>query len=182
MNRINLMIVGGLMAASSVSAAQAAVDKKDVLTTYSDIAHAAYKDALMTAKDLQAAIEKFLAEPTEANLAAAKDAWRASRVPYQQTEAYRFGNAIVDDWEGKVNAWPLDEGLIDYVDGGNYGEESDENLYYTANVIANEKLMIGGEEIDVTEITKTLLSDKLHEIDDVEANVATGYHAIEFLL
>ena len=33
-----------------------------------------------------------------------------------QTEGFRFGNAIVDDWEGKVNAWPLDEGLIDYVD------------------------------------------------------------------
>ena len=43
-------------------------------------------------------------------------------VPYQQTEAYRFGNAIVDDWEGRVNAWPLDEGLIDYVDAG-YGTQ-----------------------------------------------------------
>jgi len=31
-------------------------------------------------------------------------------VPYQQTEVYRFGNPIVDAWEGKVNAWPLDEG------------------------------------------------------------------------
>ena len=27
-----------------------------------------------------------------------------------QTEAFRFGNAIVDDWEGRVNSWPLDEG------------------------------------------------------------------------
>ena len=43
-------------------------------------------------------------------------AWIAARVPYQQTEVYRFGNRIVDDWEGRVNAWPLDEGLIDYVD------------------------------------------------------------------
>jgi uncharacterized iron-regulated protein len=25
---------------------------------------------------------------------------------------YRFGNPIVDDWEGKGDAWPLDEGLI----------------------------------------------------------------------
>ena len=32
-----------------------------------------------------------------------------------QTEAFRFGNKIVDDWEGRVNSWPLDEGLIDYV-------------------------------------------------------------------
>ena len=51
-----------------------------------------------------------------------------------QTEAYRFGNRIVDEWEGKVNAWPLDEGLIDYVASDSYGTESDENPLYTANV------------------------------------------------
>ena len=32
-----------------------------------------------------------------------------------QSEVFRFGNAVVDDWEGQMNAWPLDEGLIDYV-------------------------------------------------------------------
>ena len=55
---------------------------------------------------------------------AARTAWLAARVPYQQTEAYRFGNPIVDDWEGKLNAWPLDEGLIDYVDAS-YGGATD---------------------------------------------------------
>ena len=108
-------------------------------------------------------------------------AWIAARVPYQQSEAFRFGNAMVDDWEGKVNAWPLDEGLIDYVATG-YGSESDENPFYTANIIANTTLKVGGVEIDVTNIDKKLLSETLHEIDEVEANVATGYHAIEFLL
>ena len=57
-----------------------------------------------------------LATPSEATLAAARDAWLAARVPYMQTEVFRFGNPVVDDWEGRVNAWPLDEGLIDYVD------------------------------------------------------------------
>ena len=79
-----------------------------------------------------------------------------------------------------MNAWPLDEGLIDYVDAS-YGGESDENLYYVANVIANPKLLVGGQEIDATEIDKNVIRS-LHEIDEVEANVATGYHAIEFLL
>src|SRR6185436_19394894 len=64
---------------------------------------------------------------------------------------------------------------------GSYGTESDENPLYTANVIANPKLSVGGEEIDATEITKELIG-KLHEAGDSEANVATGYHAIEFLL
>lgn len=105
----------------------------------------------------------------------------AARVPYQQSEVFRFGNPIVDAWEGRVNAWPLDEGLIDYVDAS-YGDENDENAAYAANVIANPTLTLSGEQIDASTITKTLLSDVLHEADGVEANVATGYHAIEFLL
>ncbi|MGR3584647.1 MAG: imelysin family protein, partial [Pseudooceanicola nanhaiensis] len=101
--------------------------------------------------------------------------------PYQQTEAFRFGNPIVDDWEGKVNAWPLDEGLIDYVDA-TYGGATDENAYAALNVVANPTFTLSGEEIDAAEITPELISDRLHEADEVEANVASGYHAIEFLL
>ncbi|MCB1487546.1 MAG: peptidase, partial [Bauldia sp.] len=80
-----------------------------------------------------------------------------------------------------VNAWPLDEGLIDYVDPS-YGTESDANPLYTVNVIANKTLTIDGEEVDATELTPAFLQDVLQEAGDVEANVATGYHAIEFLL
>src|SRR5690606_20038818 len=101
--------------------------------------------------------------------------------PYQQSEGYRFGNPLVDDWEGKVNAWPLDEGLIDYVDTKSYGETSDENPLYAANVIANTKIRVGKDEIDATAIDKDVL-ESLQEAGGVEANVATGYHAIEFLL
>lgn len=155
--------------------------KADVLNTYADIAEAKFADSLTTAKALQAAVNKLVAEPTEANLMAAKEAWLAARVPYQQTEVYRFGNAIVDDWEGKVNAWPLDEGLIDYVDDG-YGGPTDENEFAILNVIANPTFTLGGKEIDATTITPQLLEETLHEADGVEANVATGYHAIEFLL
>ncbi len=160
----------------------AAEPSKDaVLAQYSDIAEAGYRDSLATAKALQAQIDAFIAKPTEGNLTAAKDAWLAARAPYMQTEAFRFGNPIVDDWEGKVNAWPLDEGLIDYVDAG-YGADNPENELYTANVIANAKLKFGGKEVDASNITKAVLADELHEAGGVEANVATGYHAIEFLL
>ena len=110
---------------------------------------------------------------SEESLAAARDAWLAAREPYQQTEVYRFGNAIVDDWEGRVNAWPLDEGLIDYVDAG-YGTESDENDLYVANVIANPTLTIAGETVDASAITPALLSDTLQEAGEIESNVATG--------
>ena len=172
----------GLLAASALFVTPAlAAAPSDVLSTYGDIAQAKYADSLATAKTLKTAIDKLVAEPTEANLEAARTAWKEARDPYQQTEAYRFGNAIVDDWEGKVNAWPLDEGLIDYVDAS-YGDESEENDLYVANVIANSSLKVGGETIDATEITPALLAESLQEAGEVETNVATGYHAIEFLL
>lgn len=170
-------IIAGIALSSNVFA----VTEQEVLNHYADLAYAKYSDSLTTAKTLQNAVNTFIASPTESNMKAAKDAWVAARHPYQQTEAYRFGNAIVDDWEGKVNAWPLDEGLIDYV-AASYGTDSDENTLYTANVIANPKLVLSGKTIDASNITKDLLASTLHEADDVEANVATGYHAIEFLL
>lgn len=159
-----------------------AVEPTAVLKTYVDIAEAAYSDSVITAKQLREKITQLLDQPSEATLKATREAWIAARVPYQQTEVYRFGNALVDEWEGKVNAWPLDEGLIDYVDRASYGEESDENLFYTANVIANPILQLGNRQIDASNITAELLADTLHELDEIEANVATGYHAIEFLL
>lgn len=153
-----------------------------VLGTYSDIALAAYTDSHATALALDAAIDALVAHPSDATLNAAKAAWVVARAPYQQTEVYRFGNSIVDDWEGRVNAWPLDEGLIDYVDAGYYGVESDENDLFTANVIASSSLLINGAEVSASAITPEFLSTTLHEAGEVEANVATGYHAIEFLL
>ena len=171
-----------LLATTTLGAAPALAETPDaVLKTYADIALAGYEDSLLTAQALDAAIDNLIANPSEASLFAARAAWVAARVPYQQTEVYRFGNAIVDDWEGRVNAWPLDEGLIDYVDAS-YGAESDENALYTVNVIANPSLVVNGETVDAAAITPALLSDTLHEAEEVEANVATGYHAIEFLL
>jgi putative iron-regulated protein len=163
-----------------VTPAQAATTSAAVLKHYADVAHAKFEDALTTAQALDKAVDALIATPSDETLKAARAAWIAARVPYQQTEVYRFGNPVVDDWEGKVNAWPLDEGLIDYVDAA-YGTESDENSLYTANIIANPKIKINGKTLDTTKITPKVLRS-LHEAGEIEANVATGYHAIEFLL
>ena len=170
-----------LIALLTTAAAPAlAVTEAEVVTTYANIAEAGYADSLATAKALQAAVQALTATPSAETLEAAKSAWLAARVPYQQTEVFRFGNPIVDEWEGRVNAWPLDEGLIDYVDAS-YGQ-SEENPLSTLNVIASTKLTIGGTEVDASAITPALIKDTLHEADGIEANVASGYHAIEFLL
>jgi putative iron-regulated protein len=153
----------------------------DVAKTYAKIAEAGYTDSLAEARKLKIAIDTLIKAPTEQSLAAARKAWIDARVPYMQTEAFRFGNKIVDDWEPRVNSWPLDEGLIDYV-SQEYVDQAPANDLYVANVIANPSIKINGEPVDTSKITKELLSDKLQEAGGVESNVATGYHAIEFLL
>ena len=50
-----------------------------VLKTYGDIAQAKYEDALAGAKALNVAVDALIANPTDATLAAARDAWKASR-------------------------------------------------------------------------------------------------------
>ncbi len=157
-----------------------ALDRAAVVTTYADIAEASYGDSLTAARALQSAVDALIAAPSAETLDAARAAWRASRDPYMQTEVFRFGNPIVDDWEGRVNAWPLDEGLIDYVAPGYFG--ASENEQAELNVIANPRFDLSGQAVDASAITPDLLQSVLQEADQNEANVATGYHAIEFLL
>ncbi len=157
-----------------------AVTPAEVAKTYADIAEATYGDSLITAQALQTAVAALISAPSDETLLAARKAWLDARPSYQQSEAYRFGNAIVDDWEGRVNAWPLDEGLIDYVDAA-FGQ-NEENTFAALNVIATPKFTLSGTDVDATAITPELISGTLQEAGGIEANVASGYHAIEFLL
>ena len=157
------------------------LDKQAIIQHFISLAQATFGDALISARQLENTVNSLLSDPSEESLQAARVAWLAARVPYLQSEAFRFGNRVVDEWEPRVNSWPLDEGFIDYVAPA-YGEESDNNYFYTANIIANPLVDLGGITIDAANITPQLLAETLHEIDGVAANVATGYHAVEFLL
>ncbi|MEL6808004.1 MAG: imelysin family protein [Pseudomonadota bacterium] len=181
MKTVTLATRAAALCLGTAAMADGPADKAAVLVTYANIAHANSTDSLIAAQRLQGAIDALVTSPSATTLETAKAAWLAARVPYQQSEVFRFGNPIVDDWEGKVNAWPLDEGLIDYVDVS-YGGPTDENEAAVLNVIANPGFTLSGETVDASVITPALLEDTLQEADGIEANVATGYHAIEFLL
>lgn len=138
--------------------------KAEAVSTYADLVYASYADSYDLAVELQAALEAFVAEPSEETLQAAKDAWLAAREPYGQTEAYRFYGGPIDDAdgpEGLINAWPLDEAYVDYVEG-------DE----TAGIINDP------------ETYPTIDTELLASLNEVgaEENISTGFHAIEFLL
>ncbi|QXO18627.1 MULTISPECIES: imelysin family protein [Vibrio] len=179
--KVKSLLVQSIAASLALSSAAsfAAVSQDQVVEHYADVAHAVFADALVTAKKLNQSIDAFLAQPSQAQLQQVKQAWLQARVPYQQSEVFRFGNAVVDDWEGQLNAWPLDEGLIDYV-ADDYQYELG-NAGASANIIANRSLTIGATTMDVAEITPELIAS-LNELGGSEANVASGYHAIEFLL
>ncbi|GAM58304.1 iron-regulated protein A precursor [Vibrio ishigakensis] len=177
MQRLPLVIAMSLASASAL--AQTKVTQDQVVEHYADIAHAVYQDSRITAEELQKKIDALVAAPSDQTLNDAKQAWLHARVFYQQSEVFRFGNPVVDDWEGQLNAWPLDEGLIDYVAADYQHELGNEGA--VANIVANTEIQVGNQKVDTSKITPELIAD-LNEIGGSEANVGTGYHAIEFLL
>jgi putative iron-regulated protein len=162
------------------------VTREEVVAHYATMVHANYSDALDKAKQLQAAIDVFVAAPSEATLEAAKRAWLEARVPYGQTEAYRFYDGPIDNAEngpeGRLNAWPMDEAYVDYVIDPQAGPDADPPVYIEGGVVNDTTLEITKEKLaglneggegDIFDVGETF---------DPEKAVSTGYHAIEFLL
>ncbi len=142
---------------------QAAIE--DAIETYAAGVHASYGASLASARAMDAAIDRFLADPSDATLTTARTAWVEARDDYGPTEAFRFYGGPIDDeetgTEGLINAWPLDEAYIDYVEG------------------APEAGIINNPDEFPTINAQLLVS--LNE-QGGEANISTGWHAIEFLL
>lgn len=138
--------------------------KKDVVKNYANIVYQNYKDAYDDAVELETAINTFTTTPTDANFTAVKNKWKEARESYGTTEAFRFANGPIDDAdgpEGLLNAWPLDENFVDYVDGD-----------------------AGAGIINHTALYPTIDKATLEDLNENggEKNISVGYHAIEFLL
>lgn len=150
------------------------IKKKEFVANYANIVLSSYEDSMTKLNELKTAVDEFVASPSENNFQAAKDAWLASREPYGQTEAYRFYDGPIDggdgEPEGYINAWPLDEALIDYVSDGSGGQDLSDNRQ---NIINNST--------EYPTLTIEVLKD-ISGYNDNESNVTIGFHAIEFLL
>jgi len=180
-------VIAGLVGCSTSSQETTAQNANPTaLSTYATIASANYADALKDAKALQAAIDAFSNKPTKATLQAAKNAWLVSRESYGTTEIFRLSNGPIDaeeGWvaetygavEGELNSWPLDENMIDYT--------TDANSRRTSIIDTKGLFTPSGEDVtavDVSEITPDAISAL--NTNGGDANVAAGYHAIEFML
>ncbi len=141
------------------------VTTQDVVNQYTEVAYQQHNNALTQAYAMEAAIEYFTIYPTEANFDQAKEAWKTARRAYSLLEGYRFYGGPIDnsatDFEAKLNAWPMDESGVDYVDGN-------ANTGIINNLAA------------FPTITSAIITE--NDGKDGETNVTTGFHVIEFLL
>jgi putative iron-regulated protein len=64
--------------------------RKQAIETYANIVLASYEDSYTTATTLKQKIDAFVAAPSATAFEECKTAWKAARIPYGQTEAYRF--------------------------------------------------------------------------------------------
>lgn len=149
---------------ASPAVAEIEAIKREVVSNYANLVLANYQDAHEEAVNLQNALAAFTKEPSKARLDDARKAWITARTPYLQTEVFRFYAGPIDDEdgpEGLLNAWPLDEAYVDYVEG-------------------NPSSGIVNDAANYPEITKELLISENEK--DGEENISAGFHAIEFLL
>lgn len=159
-----LLLLGLSAAGCSGSDSEVEALEREVVASYSEIVYASYDDALTLVRELRDRIGALVADPSAETLEAARAAWLVAREPYGQTEAYRFYGGPIDDVDGPepmINAWPLDEGYVDYVEGAPESGIINDVERYPA--IDRETLIAANEA-------------------GAEENVSLGFHAIEFLL
>lgn len=162
---LSILALVAVVAAASCTSSTETVTKRAVIEVYAAGVHALYSQSVSSARQMDTAIDAFLADPSASTLESAKRAWLRARDDYGPTEAFRFYGGPIDNEddgpEGLINAWPLDEAYIDYVEGSS-----------NAGIIN----MVGEYP--------TIDADLLISLNEEggEENVSTGWHAIEFLL
>ncbi len=133
------------------------------LSNYADLAFEMYSDAVREAIRFNMAIYAFRKDPGPETFAECKRLWIEARKVYGRTEAFRFSDTPIDTLELEIliNAWPLDEGYIDYTRADpKSGIINQPELYPKINSVVLPRLNEQGGE----------------------ANLSTGWHVIEFLL
>lgn len=163
-----LVLMALLGTVPAVSAAVPPPGSAAALGRYAELVHQTYAEVSSLAHALHRAVDALVREPRASTLRDARAAWLAARPAYGRSEAFRFYDGPIDfadpltgdvGPEGRLNAWPLNEAYIDAVIGA------------PASGIVNDPAV---------PITPAALLQR-NQRDD-EAEVTTGWHAIEFLL
>ena len=163
------VVLAALISVCAACSRQVDDPRRPVAESYATLVLATYDDAIVTARSLDEAVDRLLGSPSQESLDQARERWRAARIPYSYSEAFRFYGGPIDAEdgpEGQLNGWPLDENHIDAVLKDRY------NAAPGLDIVGNTK--------SFPEITPELIAAQ-NEAGG-EKNIASGYHAIEFLL
>jgi putative iron-regulated protein len=149
-----LLLVLGACTSNDEQGPLTADEVAPVAENYATMVAASYADSRASAQTLRDALDDLVATPDDATLAAAREAWLAAREPYGQTEVYRFYDGPIDDPssgpEGQLNAWPMDEAYVDYVEGApEAGIINDPVSYPTIDVTLIASLNEQGGETNI---------------------------------
>ena len=132
-------------------------DRAAVVRQYAINLHQNYVDVEVKLEALQAAVDMFAASPSPDGLVAAQQAWLDARPLYGEAEISRFYAGPLDDAEGRMNEWPIDENFIDYTltwlaiqrglplaDGARLGELAEDN---PVEIDAQRRVRIAGTDV-----------------------------------
>ena len=135
-----------------------------------------------TAQRLGAAVDALIAEPSAEALQAARAAWLAARVPYQQTEAYPLRQRHRRRVGGQGERLAARRGADRLRRPELWRGDRREPLRRDQRHRQPELHALGRRGRRERDHARRCSQETLQEADAIEANVATGYHAIEFLL
>lgn len=89
---------------------------QEVITAYVDqVILPTYTTLDDRAAELVDAVEAFESDPTDANLEAAREAWIATRLPWEQSEAALFGPVDSNGYDPALDSWPVNQNDLDAV-------------------------------------------------------------------
>ena len=128
---------------------------------YATVLDANYKDTISKMEALKATVDAFVDAPSADGYDAMKQAWLEARIPYGQCEFSRFYGGPLDQAQGAMNEWPIDENYVDYTAGNPKGGIINDVTQYP----------------EITGLVLTSLTGK-----GGTENLATGFHALEFLI
>jgi putative iron-regulated protein len=120
-----------------------------------------YQAVIVKLSALNDAVGGFVAAPSAEGFTACQQAWLDARPAYGECEVSRFYGGPIDQLQGGMNEWPIDESFIDYT-----------SITPMGGII--------NDPTDYPQLTAMVLASS-DEKGGIE-NLSTGFHAIEFLL
>lgn len=178
-----LMVTAFLLGCGGEDVTEGDVDKKEAFqsaTMLNDFANsvvlATYIDLDNKAAELLAAVKILTNQTTQTNLVKAQEAWKATRKPWEQSEAFLFGPVDTQGLDPALDSWPVDHVnlqsvldsndnlTVDYVNG----LEDTQKGFHTIEFL----LFRDGDQRKASDFTKRELEYLLSTTESLKASTS----------